>query len=126
MRLAAAQAVPEGHAPPFPRPSLPLVSLADLEGLEQTHGDLHAAALPIGDKVHAPGGVDVEHVNQLGPARGVHAGQAVEHLGGGDVALHGAGTGAGISCPRGLRSRLPASVHAVRRGPRERTASGML
>jgi hypothetical protein len=64
-----------------------LVKQQHLEGLEQAHGDLHAAALTVRHLMHAPCGVNVEDVNEALAAGGVYARDTAEHLHGGNVAL---------------------------------------
>lgn len=56
-------------------------------------------------EVHAPGRVDVEHLDQAVAPRGVDAWQAVEHLGCGDIALHSMGYSMPTSGPSSLPRR---------------------
>lgn len=52
---------------------------ACLEGVQQAEADLDAAALAVRHAVHAPVGVNVEHLQQPRPPRWVHARHAVDH-----------------------------------------------
>ena len=53
-----------------------------------THRDLHPPPLPVGDPVHPPLGIDVEHFDELLPPRsalGAGGRRALEHLAGAEV-----------------------------------------
>jgi hypothetical protein len=43
-----------------------------LEGSKEAHSDLDAAALAVGNLVHAPGEVDVQQLDESRPSSGVH------------------------------------------------------
>ena len=65
-----------------------LVEKQEVEGLEETHAQLHASSLAVGAAVHAPAGVDLQEVDKLVPPFAVDvAADAADQLVDADVPL---------------------------------------
>mmetsp|Transcript_30545 Transcript_30545/g.97471 ORF Transcript_30545/g.97471 Transcript_30545/m.97471 type:complete len:255 (+) Transcript_30545:417-1181(+) len=66
-----------------------LVHEQHLKGAHEPKHELHAAALAVAERVHAPGRVNAEHVIELIAALRVHVLQLLHHLRHADIRLHG-------------------------------------